>query len=163
MSSCQKRPSVIQFCGMKVIITQNIKGIGRIGDIKNVADGYGRNFLLTKGLAKIATDGAMKEVETLQKKAEATEKIELEKAQQATDDLKNLPFDLTRKASPKGTLFDGIEKKDIAELITSKVGYKIDEDAVKLEEPIKHIGKHTIKIELAPKITTEIILEIKTA
>ena len=93
---------------MKVIILQNIKGVGRIGDVKNVADGYGRNFLLPRGLAKIATDGAMKEVDTLKKKAEALEKMGTQKAQQVAESLRDVVVEITRKASTKGTLFDGI-------------------------------------------------------
>ena len=148
---------------MKVIILQNIKGVGRIGDVKNVADGYGRNFLLPRGLAKIATDGAMKEVDTLKKKAEALEKMETQKAQQVAESLRDVVVEITRKASTKGTLFDGIEKKDIAEALSSKADHKIEEEMVKIDGPIKHIGKHTINLELAPEVTTQVILEVKTA
>ncbi len=146
---------------MKVILLENIKGVGRMGDVKNVADGYGRNFLLARGMAKIATEQNMKEVESLKKKAEASEKIKVEKAQELAERIKDTVIEIERKANEKGTLFDGIEKKDLAAALQSKLGLQIEEDMVKLEEPIKSIGKHTLDLELAPEIKTQIVVEVK--
>lgn len=148
---------------MKVIFLQNIKGVAQMGDVKNVSDGYGRNFLLPRNLAKIATDTAMKEVDSLKKKAEALEKIKTEKAQQLARDIKDKVFEITRKASDKGKLFDGIERRDIAELLKEKVGLNIEEGMIKLEEQIKYIGNHAVNLELAPEIVTQVIIEVKTA
>ncbi len=132
-----------------------------MGDVKNVADGYGRNFLLARGMAKIATEQNMKEVESLKKKAEASEKIKVEKAQELAERIKDTVIEIERKANEKGTLFDGIEKKDLAAALQSKLGLQIEEDMVKLEEPIKSIGKHTLDLELAPEIKTQIVVEVK--
>lgn len=132
-----------------------------MGDVKNVADGYGRNFLLPRKLAKIATEQTMKEAEALKKKVESMERLQKEGAQEIVASLKDMVIEVIRKASEKGTLFDGIEKKDIAQVVTAKVGHKIEEDMVKVGEAIKRVGKHTIDLELAPDITTQITLEVK--
>lgn len=133
-----------------------------MGDVKNVADGYGRNFLLPRGLAKVATEQAMKEADVLKKKAESMERVQAEKAQEVAASLKDMVIEITRKASEKGTLFDGIEKKDIAQAVTAKIGHKAEENMVKINEAIKRVGKHTIDLELAPDITTQITLEVKS-
>ena len=146
---------------MKIILLDNIKGVGRMGDVKSIADGYGRNFLLARGLAKIATDGAMKEVEALKKRAEAVEKIQSEKAAEIAVSLKDIIVEIVRKASDKGTLFDGIEKKDIAKALTEKVNHRIEAEMIRLEEPIKHTGKHTVGLELAPDVASQIVVEVK--
>ena len=90
---------------MKVILLQNIKGFGQIGDIKNVSDGYARNFLFPKKLAKIATDGAIKEVEMLQKKREVMDAKNAERMQKAAEVLKDTAIEFQKKASPAGILF----------------------------------------------------------
>lgn len=146
---------------MKVVLLDNIKGVGRMGDVKNVADGYGRNFLLPRNMAKIATEQTIKEVDSLKKRAEAVDKLRAEKAQDVAIALKDALVEITRKANDKGTLFDGIEKRDIAMALKGKAEYLIDEDMVKLSEPIKHIGKHTVDLELAPEVTTQIIIEAR--
>ena len=132
-----------------------------MGDVKNVADGYGRNFLLPRNMAKIATEQTIKEVDSLKKRAEAVDKLRAEKAQDVAIALKDALVEITRKANDKGTLFDGIEKRDIAMALKGKAEYLIDEDMVKLSEPIKHIGKHTVDLELAPEVTTQIIIEAR--
>ena len=144
-----------------MVLLDNIKGVGRMGDVKNVADGYGRNFLLPRNMAKIATEQTIKEVDSLKKRAEAVDKLRAEKAQDVAIALKDALVEITRKANDKGTLFDGIEKRDIAMALKGKAEYLIDEDMVKLSEPIKHIGKHTVDLELAPEVTTQIIIEAR--
>lgn len=148
---------------MKIILLQNIKGLGRIGDIKNVANGYGRNFLIARKLAKPATESAVKESEALIKRAEMAEKIRQGKAKEITESMKDMVIEISRKASDKGTLFDGIEAKDIAEALTKKVLFDITEDMINLPEPIKHIGKHTIELQLSQEnkalVTINVISE----
>lgn len=147
---------------MKIILLDNIKGIGRLGDVKNVSDGYGRNFLLPRQLAKIATEQTMKEADALKKKAEQMENIKVEKAKQLAESMKELKIEITRKANEKGTLFDGIKNLDIANALKDKIGYRIEEYMIKLAEPIKHIGSYTIDLELAPEVTTQVMLEVKS-
>ena len=132
-----------------------------MGDVKNVADGYGRNFLLPRKLGKLATEHAMKEVEALKKKADQMEKIRAEKAQELGNNLKGVTVEIVRKASDKGTLFEGIERQDIAKALKEKTGFNIEEEMVNLPEAIKHIGSHSIDLKLTPEAAAQITLEVK--
>ena len=139
---------------------QNLKGVGQIGEVKNVADGYGLNFLIARGLAKVATDSSVKEAETLRRKAEMLEKIEENRAKELVGNIKDMVVEIKRKASDKGTLFEGVEAMDIAETLKNKISFDIGKDMIKLKEPIKHIGKHTVEIELTSEVKTQIVIEI---
>ncbi len=149
---------------MKVILLQNIKGLGRIGDIKNVSDGYGKNYLLTKGIAKLATESAAKEAEYLKRKAEAEEGIALEKAKEVAEKAKDMVLEFTKKASKTGKLFASLTKEEIAEELSRVIGAKIDSGSIDLKEHgehIKKIGEHVIEVKLAPEIKVEIKVIIK--
>ena len=149
---------------MKVILLQNIKGVGRIGDVKNVADGYGRNFLLANKMAKIANETNMKEVEFLKKKAEVEDKIVNEKAKEIASKAKDLALEFTKKASSTGTLFASVTKEEIAEQLSKAVGGKIDPDSVDLKEHGEHLkqtGEHMIAVQLSPETTIEVKVVVK--
>ncbi len=145
---------------MKVILLQNIKGTGLIGEVKNVSDGYGRNFLIAKGLAKIATDGAIKESEAIRRKAEVIERIQQGRAKELVESLKDTVVEIKRKASEKGTLFEGIEAMDIAQALSKHITFEVAKDMVHLEAPIKRVGKHTVEIELAPGVKTSVVIDV---
>lgn len=149
---------------MRVILMQNIKGVGRIGDIKNVADGYGRNYLLARNLAKIATEGTVKEAEVLKKKGEAEEKIAMEKAKEVAEKAKDIVLEFTKKASKTGKLFASLTKEEIAEELSKAIGGKIEPDSINLREHGEHIkqaGEHMIEAELAPGIKVELKVVVK--
>ena len=139
---------------MKVIILQNVKGLGQTGDVKNVADGYARNFLFPKKIAKLATDAALKEVDSLKKKLEATQKLEIDNASKLAEQLKDAVLEFTKKATKTGKLYSAVTKEDIAEMLNTQTGLRIQPDAVNLEEHegghIKQLGEHIVKVELAP-------------
>src|SRR3989344_5167789 len=140
---------------MKVIILQNIKGIGQIGDVKSVSDGYARNFLFPKKLAKLATDTALKEVDSLKKKREAIQGLEKENANKLAEQLKDVVLEFTRKATKTGKLFSSVTKENIAETLSKQVGFKIEPDSVNLDEHedhIKQLGEHLVKVKLAPDV-----------
>ena len=135
-----------------------------MGDIKDVADGYGRNFLLARGLAKVATEGTVKEAEALKKKAEAHEKIALEKAKEVAEKAKDIVLEFTKKASKTGKLFASVTKEEIAEDLSRAVGGKIEADAINLREHGEHIkqeGEHMIGVDLSPEIKIEIKVLVK--
>lgn len=148
---------------MRVILLQNIKGLGRIGDIKNVADGYGRNFLLARGLAKIASEGAEKDIESLKKKGEAEEKMAMEKAQAVAEKVKDITLEFTKKSSKTGKLFASLTKEEVAEELSKAVGGKIDPDSIDFREHGEHIkqaGEHMISAELAPGVKVELKVRV---
>lgn len=145
---------------MKVILLDNIRGVGMVGDIKDVSDGYARNFLLPRNLAKAATPGAAKQLEAIKAKKLAEIEIERTNARELADKLKDTKLEIKAKTNEQNTLFDGIEAKDLAKLIHEKTGIDIKPDQINLPEHIKHAGEHTINLELFPDITTTINLVI---
>ena len=144
---------------MKVILKSDVKGIGRKFDIKEVRDGYGRNFLIARGLAELATGGAMSKLEHMKNKAlgEAAERPAREAA--AAAELKGKEFKLSCKANEKGHLFEAVHALDIEKLIGDS-GIK---DAflakVDLPEPIKSIGTHQIPVKVGDS-KLQIVLDI---
>lgn len=146
---------------MKVILLQNIKGFGQIGDVKNVSDGYGRNFLLPRKMAKAATDSSMKEVETLKAKRIIMIEAEKKNALEAVEKMKDLVIEFTRKATKTGKLFAGIGKDDLVKEIKKSSGVQLQEEMIGHDEPIKHIGEHLVDLNLSPEVKTQIKVVIK--
>lgn len=143
---------------MRVIILQNIKGLGQMGDVRNVADGYARNFLLPRKIAKLATDAALKEVDSLKKKLETSQKLEIENIVKLAGQLKDVVLEFTRKATKTGKLYSAVTKEDIAEMLSKQSGYKVEPNSVNLDEHgghIKQLGEHLVKVELAPDVIAE--------
>lgn len=140
---------------MKVILLKDVKGKGKKGDVINSSDGYARNFLLPKGLAKEATDSNM---HILNKKKEAERKKKLEEteeAQKLAEELKNKEIKITAKAGENGRLFGAITTKDIAKEL--KKQYKIDVDKKKIvSDTIKQLGSYEVEVKLYPEISTKI-------
>jgi len=149
---------------MKVIILQNIKGIGQIGDVKSVSDGYARNFLFPKKLAKLATDTALKEVDSLKKKQEAIQGLEKENTNKLAEQLKDVVLEFTRKATKTGKIYSAVTKEDIAEILTKKSGLTVEPNSINLEghegDHIKQLGEHIVKVELAPDVTAEVKVKV---
>ena len=149
---------------MRIILLQNIKNFGQMGDVKNVSDGYARNFLFPRKIAKLATDAAMREVDSLKKKLEMSQNLEREKAVKLAEQLKDSVLEFTRKATKTGKLYSAVTKEDIAEILTKQLGFKVEPNSVNLEghegEHIKQLGEHSVKIQLAPEATAEVKVKI---
>jgi|SRR3989344_1397385 len=157
---------------MKVILLQNIKGVGKVGDVKNVADGYGRNYLLANKLAKIATETTIRETEGLKKRNEAEMKVAHEKAREIAEKTKDLVLEFTKKASKTGKLFASLTKEEIAQELSKAIGAKVEPDMIDLDpstssgqavhgEHIKQQGEHMVEVELAPEIKIEFKVIVK--
>ncbi len=131
---------------MKVILLQDVPGVGKKWDIKDVKGGYGRNFLLARKLAVLATSSAIKNIE-LKKTQESQKKtIQEDLLDKSFDSLKDFSFLIERKANEKGHLFDGVDVKEIAGLLEEKLKGKIPVEYIKLEKPLKEVGKHEITV-----------------
>ena len=150
---------------MKVILLQNIKWFGKIGDIKTVSDGHARNFLFPRKLAKIATENTVKEAEMLSKKREVMDLKDKENAEKALSLLKNSVLEFKKKASPAGTLFSSVTRHEIAHELTKKTGIKIETDSLDLGqhgEHIKHIGEHEIKVDLGNNLEAPVKIKVSS-
>lgn len=148
---------------MKVILLQNIKGIGQIGDVKDVSDGYGRNYLMPRKLAKVATPDTLKEAEKLRANRELIMKEEKEKAQQVADKLKDVSLELSEKTNEKGKLFAQVGKKEIAAKLKEKTGVQLEDDMIQMDEHIKTTGEHSVQLELAPDVSVSIKVIVNEA
>jgi len=145
---------------MKVILLKDVAKLGRKWDVKNVKDGYARNFLLARKLAQIATPKALKEVEAMRAREEQ-QRIKAEQAlEQALAKLQKQTIVLKKKVNEQGHLYDSLDKRELIKIMQEKHNVKIPEEAVQLESPIKQIGKYEIEIKRGDKVN-KINIEIK--
>lgn len=140
---------------MRVIFLQNIKDVAQIGDIKNVSDGYARNFLIPKNFAKPATAETEKQAEILKKKRELENLANKENAAELAKTMEGFVLEITEDANEEGHLYGSVNTKRIAEEL-AKNKIKIKEDLINLPEPIKTIGEHEVELELYPEFKTKI-------
>ncbi|MFB9326613.1 50S ribosomal protein L9 [Paenibacillus aurantiacus] len=136
---------------MKVIFLQDVKGQGKKGEVKEVSEGYVRNFLLPKGLVKPASDGNLKTLD-IQKAAEVKRKEkEKEDAQAFAAKLEAITVVVKTKSGADGRLFGSVTSKQIAEAL-EKQGHKIDKRKIELEEPIRALGYTNVPLKLHPEV-----------
>lgn len=133
---------------MKVILLKEVKNIGKPGDIKNVNDGFARNFLLPKKLAFIATDQEIALVEKRKSEHDRQQKVKIEKLGKATEKLNGLKLVMKYKATDDGTLYQRVHAKDVAQALV-KQGVEVDEHMVVIDQPIKMLGVHPVKVVIA--------------
>lgn len=132
---------------MKVILKQNVAGVGQKDDTKEVKVGYFRNFLLPGGLAVEATDALLKEAEKMKKKREEQKVYEEKQKEKMLEELKDKALVIERKADETGSLFDGIDAKELSEIINKQLRFEVSPDLIKLEKPIKKIGIHEVLVK----------------
>lgn len=144
---------------MQIILLENVKNLGKKGELKNVSDGYARNFLFAKKLAEVATKEAVVRVESLQKKEKMTELENSEKTKKLASELKDELIEIKAKGKEEGKLFGSISAKDIVRELGA-LGFEIPEKSVMLENHIKEIGEYEIKISLAQGVETKIKLKV---
>ena len=144
---------------MKIILKEDVKNIGTIGDIIDVANGYARNYLLPKKLAIEANKKNIKEFEhyksAILKKAENVKLA----SQSVADNLSSISLTIKAAAGSDNKLFGAVTNIDIAEALKSQ-GFDIDRKKIPLEEPIKRLGTHTVTVKLHPEISSQITIEV---
>ena len=140
---------------MRVILLQNIEKLGKKYEVKEVKDGYARNFLIPKGLVKQATKKALKLLETQKGMETEKEKEELKKAQQLASGFEGVEVIIPVKIGDEGQLFESINKQNIIDKL-KEAGFEIKKSQVALEEPIKELGEFPIKINFDHNLEAEI-------
>jgi len=133
---------------MKVILKENIKGVGRKYEIKNISDGYANNFLIPKKLAEYASPEAVKKAEILKATVDAEIEIREKLTEKQIEMLKGVKIVLNKKASEKGHLFEKIHPTEIAEALKEQAHIDIEPEFLILEKPVKEIGEHTISVQV---------------
>jgi len=140
---------------MRVIFLQNIKGVAQIGDIKNVSDGYARNFLLPKKLAQAATGDTVKLAESLRSKREKQYETDKEGALELAKKLEGLAVDIKEDANDEGHLYGSVNEKKIAHALKER-GINLKEEYISLPQHLKTLGEHEVEIELHPEVKAKI-------
>ncbi len=144
---------------MKVIFLQDVKGKGKKGEMKEVADGYARNYLLLKGLAKEATNSTVKELSAFKESEEKRKGDELNKAKELAEELEKLTITLSAKSGEGGKLFGAITSKQIAEAL-KKENISVDKKKILLDEPIRSLGYTNVPLKIHPKVTANVKIQI---
>jgi len=140
---------------MKVILRTNVDNLGRAGDIKDVREGYGRNFLLPNRLAVMATPAAIKEWEKGKEKRAKLVEAEIKAARELAEKLKGLALSYTMPASEEGKLFGSVGKADVLKSLKAS-GFEVEKNVVRLDNAFKTVGEHEVELRLQPEVSTKI-------
>ena len=148
---------------MKVILSKDVQGTGKAGEVKDVADGYARNYLIPRKLAIPATGGALKNVE--QKKASEQKKVAAEEAaaRALADRLTNAPVVVTAKVGDQGRLYGSITSADIADQLSAQLKQPIDKRKIELDEPIRQLGTFEVTIRLHRAVSATVKVDVQPA
>lgn len=140
---------------MKVLLLQDVYKLGRAGDVKKVADGYGRNYLLPQGLAVLATPGALKQVEQIRSQAAATRSALNQELSGVAEQLADVMLTFPAKAGETGKLYGSITTQMIADALQEKVGVEIDRRQLDTQ-PLRTLGEHKVLVRLTMDLVPEV-------
>jgi len=144
---------------MKVILIDEIRGLGTRGDVVNVKDGYARNYLLPKNLAREATPGNLKSVEQERKKWAMLAQKEKEQAAKAAEAVKGTKIVVSKRVGEGGQLFGSVTANEIADALAEK-GFEVDKRRIDLAHPIKTLGTHDVEVRLHKDVSAQIQVEV---
>jgi large subunit ribosomal protein L9 len=144
---------------MKVILKQEVDNVGLAGDVVDVADGFGRNYLLPRGLAILATKGAMREAEALTRSRKAAEAKTLDSAQSAKDILESRPLRVEARVDDRGHLYGSVSVNDVHRVLKER-GHQIEKKRIDLKGTIKEIGTYEVPVQVHPQVTALVQVEV---
>lgn len=145
---------------MKVILREDVKSLGRAGDLVNVSDGYARNYLIPRGIAILADE---KNIQAFEREQKAIERRLLKEKQEVTElahRLSKLNITLRAKAGEEGKLFGSVTSKDISEAL-KREGIEIDKKRIYLKEPIKRLGNYSVEVRLPHDVTATVNITVE--
>ena len=145
---------------MKVILTDEVKGLGHRGDVVTVAAGYARNFLLPKELAYPATPGNVKRLDQEKKRYDVRMAKEKDQAETIAKAVEGMTLVLKKKAGEHDALYGSVTSAELAEALAAK-GVTVDKRRIDLEEPIKRLGTHTVHVKLHRDVTIPITVDVQ--
>jgi large subunit ribosomal protein L9 len=148
---------------MKLILTQEVTGLGAPGDVVEVAPGYGRNYLVPRGLAMLWTRGAQKQIELIRRARSAREIRSLDDAKVAAAKLAGLTVRLQNRAGGGGRLFGAVSTADIVAAVKEAGGPALDKRKIEVKNPIKTVGAHQVAVRLHPEISATLSIEVSGA
>ena len=145
---------------MKLILNSDVKSLGRKGDVVEVAKGNARNYLLPKKLAIVATTNNLDFAQKLQEKRKKQAQVTNELAESIITALADARIVISQTTTDEGTLYASISNLQIVEAVETFSGFKLEEEQINVENQVKEIGLHTVKVVLGPDTNFEITLEI---
>ncbi len=148
---------------MKLILVQEVTGLGAPGDIVEVSGGYGRNYLIPRGFAMRWTRGAEKQIDLIKRARSAREIRGLDDAKQVAARLTGLTVRLETKAGDTGRLFGSVSAADIAAAVKAAGGPELDRRRIEVRSPIKTVGAHQVAVRLHPEVSATLDIEIARA
>lgn len=146
---------------MKVILLEDVKSLGKKGEIVNVNDGYARNFLLKTGKGAEANSKNLNDLKLQKANADKVAQENLEAAKELGEKLKAGQVELAIKTGEGGRAFGSVSSKEIAAAVEEQLGLKIDKKKIQLKEQIKSLGVHNVPVKLHPKVTAELKVSVK--
>jgi len=148
---------------MKLILNQEVAGLGAPGDVVEVKDGYGRNYLVPRGFAQLWTKGADKQIATIRRAREVREVRDTAQATEIKNQLAGLSVRLPARSGEGGRLFGSITSADVVEAVSKAGGPKLDRRLVQLPAPIKSLGQHTVTVKVHPEVEATVTLDVVKA
>ena len=145
---------------MKVILADDVRGLGHRGDTVTVKPGYARNFLLPQGVAYEANDANLRRLTEDKKKYDQKMSHQKMAAEETAKKMEGLTVSLTKKAGDEGVLYGSVTATDIADALTSR-GIDVDRRRIEVAEPIKRVGQHTVHIRLHRDVTTVLTVDVQ--
>jgi large subunit ribosomal protein L9 len=145
---------------MKLILTHEVANLGAPGDVVEVKNGYGRNFLVPRGLAIQWTKGAEKQISTIKKAREVREVRDLGHAEEIKSQLEAQPVNLQVRAGSGGRLFGSVTVTDIVAAVRRSGGPDIDKRRIEIVQPIKSLGSHEVNVRIHPEVTASLALNV---
>ncbi|HVU91455.1 MAG TPA: 50S ribosomal protein L9 [Jatrophihabitans sp.] len=146
---------------MKLILTREVAGLGLAGDIVEVADGYGRNFLVPRGAAITWSKGAEKQIGQIKRARDAREIRDLGHAREIKSDLEKLAVTLSARAGKDGKLFGSITAGDVAGAVKSAGGPLLDRKRIQIDGHIKSLGTHQVTVDLHPDVVATVPVTVE--
>jgi len=146
---------------MKVLLLKDVRGTGKTGEIKEVKDGYGMNFLVAKGFAKVATNEVIEQFKKDEAEKLIRDKAETENADKLSRQLKDIKVTISRKSGKNGALFGAVTKDDIVEAFRTQFKIELDKKHIEVTHGLKHVGNFSLDVKLGHAIhgTLNIVIE----
>lgn len=145
---------------MKVILRSNVEGVGYTGDVVEVANGYAQNFLMPKGLAMRATNGAVSQAAAMKRSRDLQDLKQREVAEEAAQRLEAVSISIEARVGQDDQLYGSVTTSDIAEAVQAQTGIELDRRNMSLEEPIRQVGTHQVEMRLHPEVRAQLTIEV---
>ena len=147
---------------MKIILLEDVKSVGKKGELVELKEGYARNFIIPKKLGVEATDANMNTLKLQKRNEEKVAKEQLEAAQAMAAEIEKMTVKLELKAGEGGKIFGSVSSKEIAKAVTDQYGKKIDKKKLQLADTIKTVGMHEVTVKLHPKVSAKLKVQVES-